>query len=236
MRSENSTFRNVLLSLASAGAIVTLGGCGLLPGPLGPPPEKDDSTEDSSSQDNGSQDSGSDDDSTDDSSNTDYRTGEIPASMPEFDDTDFPAEPSESATATEKVQWEVLHYTNEYGMKHDPNSTAKCDETDGSINETITCDVTYGGRDVEYTVDIEGGETFFNYEYKPDNISLSREAVEAGYRWHTDSEAVLCDMSEYELVTPGDTGITCEADTSTGVRTSTVELGETPGLLMYHSV
>ncbi|TQN33137.1 hypothetical protein FHX37_3136 [Haloactinospora alba] len=234
MRSENSTFRNVLLSLASAGAIVTLGGCGLLPGPLGPPPEKPDS--DDSSEDSSSQDSGSDDSSTDESSSTDYRTGEIPASMPEFDDTDFPAEPGESAPVTEKIQWEVLHYTNEYGMKHDPDSTAKCDETDGSIDETITCDVTYGGKDVEYTVDIEGGETFFNYEYEADRIPLSREAVEAGYRWHTDSRGVLCDMSEYELVSPGETGITCEADTSTGVRTSTVELGQTAGLLMFHSV
>ncbi|TDQ54890.1 hypothetical protein [Actinorugispora endophytica] len=201
----SKTVTRIALGLASAGAVVALSGCGLLfPQRLLPPQEQpplDVETTDAAE--------------SADPAGLGLRTGPIPAEMPEFDEGELPPEPTEG-TPDEQIEWEILSTASSYVGSFDPASYADCPATNADTDETITCTSLVYGQSSTWTVDVTGGEYVFSYEYAADMVPLSREFTEESLRWQADSEAVACDMDEYQLGSVGESGITCEADDGYG--------------------
>ncbi|NYE49937.1 hypothetical protein HDA32_005057 [Spinactinospora alkalitolerans] len=218
------TFSRVTFGLAAAGAAVAISGCSVL-FPFGqrqqPPPEV-------------SMDTAAPEETAAEAPAGELRSGPIPATAPEFDDSQLPPEPGDSASPAEQIEWNLLSEVNSFAMVYDPSSTADCPDTTASVDETITCTSTYQGMTSTWTVDITGGEYFFSYEYQADELVMSREIAEESLRYSYDAEAVACDMQEYELVTPGvDTGFTCQAQTEYGLETYTMESSAYGSLYFY---
>lgn len=202
----------------AVGATLALSGCGLLfPFPFVPAPEPEVPIEETVPAQQA--------DGTEGLVSGDYRTGPIPASSPEFDESTLPAEPGDTATPTEQIEWEVLKSANQASLLYDPSSTAECTETQASVDETIDCTVTYQGLQIPYTVDVTGGSYIFSYEYRADSVPMVRDVVEDALRYWADAEAVRCDMDEAQLATPDiDSGVVCDAQTEYGVESYNVEV------------
>ncbi|RCV54609.1 hypothetical protein DEF28_07925 [Marinitenerispora sediminis] len=156
----------------------------------------------------------------------DFRTGPVPSSAPRFDESELPPEPADSASPGEQIEYELLTETITFAQAADPSATAECPETGATAQESITCTVTYQGLEVPWNVDINGGEYVFSFEAAAESKPISRDVAEDALRWYAEAEAVLCDMEEFALVTPGgDTGVTCQAQGSGGVETFAMETG-----------
>lgn len=129
------------------------------------------------------------------------RSGEIPTSQPgSSTEVGLPPEPSEDELLSERIEWGILRSTSVFARTNDPDATVECPEFDGSQSREVTCTVTFMGVEGEWLAQVEGSAFYYRSSSEPLERHLVRDLVEDMARYRMDTEHVLCDMDEVELM------------------------------------
>jgi|GEM_PF-6190243 len=141
-----------------------------------------------------------------------YRNAPIPAADPadSWGEDQLPQKPSNEDGLRMVIEHGVLVETATFAREFDPDGTAQCPEVSGSKDEAITCTVTYLGLDLEWEVEVKGGNYVSSYSAQAPDRVVSRSFVEDALRFDQQTEDVYCDIDEHHL-TPatGDEKFNC---------------------------
>lgn len=129
------------------------------------------------------------------------RSEEIPTSQPgSTSEAGLPPEPSEDDLLSDRIEWGILRSTSVFARTHDPDATVECPEFDGTRSREVTCTVTFMGVEGEWLVQVEGSAFYYQSNSQPLERHLVRDLVEDMARYRMNTEHVLCDMDEVEVV------------------------------------